>query len=363
MIVSWLAFGCEGPRLPTGGTSGFTLATDPCEVPGNVCRWLGVPGTALLSGEGTDRSERFATDGDPGGTFLFLPIDLTLAADGAAYYPDYNNQRVRMVGTDDLVTTVAGTGMTGDGPNVTGSAADCWDGCPALEYLWSHPSRMAVSVTDPSILWVAVEGNGRVNVIDVPAATVFWYAEGLLRPTSVAVAEDGTVYVSEMGSADIPGSAHVRRISPDGLVEIIASEPDITMPRGLTLDGDLLWIADGEGAVRWIDVADCASDAAACVVLDVGDGGELGEPTDVAIAPDGGVYVADALNDCVRIIRHDGTIDPFAGQCGSAGYAGDGGPAIDALLQDPFGVAVDADGNVYVADTGNQIIRRIVPLP
>ena len=66
--------------------------------------------------------------------------------------------------------------------------------------------------------------------------------------------------------------------------------------------------------------------------------------------------------DCVRILRSDGTVEAFAGVCGESGYAGDGGPATEALFADPSGVAVDANGNVYVADTGNHLIRKIVPL-
>jgi hypothetical protein len=59
----------------------------------------------------------------------------------------------------------------------------------------------------------------------------------------------------------------------------------------------------------------------------------------------------------------DGVSDPFAGQCDEAdlGYGGDGGPAIDALLADPSGVAIDPYGDVFVADTGNHILRRVVP--
>lgn len=367
MITLLAMIACDDRRESTTPPLSTPSGDAACDVPGSVCRWLGVPGVALFSGEGTDRSERFATATDPGGTFLFLPVDITFAADGTAYYPDYNNHRVRRVGIDDIVTTVSGLGMIGDGPNLPpGSPADCWDGCPALESLWNHPADVGISATDPSLLWVAEEDNGRVNVIDVRTDVMFWWADGLAKPSAVAVADDGTVYVSEPGRADAPGSAHVRRIKADGVAEIIAGEPEVAMPRGLALDGDILWIADGGGAIRWIDVAAaaCVSDASACVVGDLFDSGEFGAPNDVAVGLQGEVYVTDVLDDCVRVFRSAGssaTLDVFAGRCGASGFGGDGGPATDALFDFPAGVAVDPAGNVYVADSSNHVIRRIIP--
>ncbi|HMF41351.1 MAG TPA: hypothetical protein VKQ32_11675, partial [Polyangia bacterium] len=64
-------------------------------------------------------------------------------------------------------------------------------------------------------------------------------------------------------------------------------------------------------------------------------------------------------NDCVRVIRGDGTIATVAGVCGSEGFAGDGGPATEALIARPGGVALDTAGNLYIADTHNQRIRVV----
>jgi sugar lactone lactonase YvrE len=97
-----------------------------------------------------------------------------------------------------------------------------------------------------------------------------------------------------------------------------------------------------------------------------GDGGPaleamLDTPSDIAVGPDGTVYVADTENSCIRAITTDGIIDTFAGTCGEAGYAGDDGPATDALLHRPFGVSVDLDGRVYISDTYNSVIRVVDP--
>jgi glucose/arabinose dehydrogenase len=85
-------------------------------------------------------------------------------------------------------------------------------------------------------------------------------------------------------------------------------------------------------------------------------------PRDVAVGRDGSIFVADTFNDCVRKIDHHGEISTVAGICGDRGMAGDGGPATEALLNQPYGVALDAEGNLYIADTHNHKIR-VVYLP
>jgi hypothetical protein len=96
-----------------------------------------------------------------------------------------------------------------------------------------------------------------------------------------------------------------------------------------------------------------------------GDGGDplaavFSTPRDVAYGLDGEIYVADTKNNCVRVISADrSTIDTFAGTCGVEGFAGDDGPALESELAQPFGLEVDRDGNVFIADTLNQVIRRV----
>ncbi len=85
----------------------------------------------------------------------------------------------------------------------------------------------------------------------------------------------------------------------------------------------------------------------------------LRRPTDVAVAADGTLYIADTFNGCVRKVDQDGIISTVAGRCGELGYSGDGGPATEAKLDRPYGVALDADGNLYIADTHNHVIRVV----
>lgn len=348
MIVAVLLLACE--RDPSGPadkpSDSFTADADfNCDVPGTVCRWLGVPGVGSLSGEGTDRSDDILT-----GTHLFYPLDITFTADDTAYYPDFHNHRIRHVDSHGFVWTVAGT--------LLGTSL-CWEGCPALDAMVHRPTSVAIGASDPTSLWVASEG---VDRVDLSAGLLYtWFRPTYtLEPTSIVVADDGTVYVASSYEPYVDGE--ILRVSAEGLVETIVHAPDVIEPRGLTLDGDVLWFADtGAGRVRTIDLAACSADLSACEVSDVSDINGFARPTDVAIGPSGEVYVTDTELDCVRILRSDGTVEPFAGVCTEHGYAGDGGPATEALFADPFGVAVDPAGNVYVADSGNHVIRRIVP--
>jgi sugar lactone lactonase YvrE len=86
----------------------------------------------------------------------------------------------------------------------------------------------------------------------------------------------------------------------------------------------------------------------------------LHSPHDVAVGPDGVVYIADAGNHCVRAWSPDGTLSTVAGRCGESGFAGDGADATDALLYGPGGVGVSADGALWIADTYNHLVRRVV---
>jgi sugar lactone lactonase YvrE len=94
-----------------------------------------------------------------------------------------------------------------------------------------------------------------------------------------------------------------------------------------------------------------------------GDGGpatkaKLDQPEAVAFDRDGNIYVSDSANNRVRKIDTDGVITTIAGT-GKTGAAGDGGPAINAQITDPYGLAFDSKGNLYVSDTDNNRVRRI----
>ena len=88
---------------------------------------------------------------------------------------------------------------------------------------------------------------------------------------------------------------------------------------------------------------------------------QLNGPTDIDIAPDGTLYIADTQNHCVRHVGRDGRIQTVAGRCGARGFAGDGRPVAESRLDTPYGIEVDASGRLWIADTYNQRVR-VVPL-
>ena len=136
----------------------------------------------------------------------------------------------------------------------------------------------------------------------------------LADPFGIAVGEDGTIYVADAGDSN-----QIRKITPDGSVT--------------TLAGGREGSADGAGAQA-----------------------SFHTPSGLAIDADGNLYVADTGNNRIRKVTPEGVVSTIAGD-GTAGYAD--GPSAQARFNGPIGVAVDKDGNVYVADSYNDRIRKI----
>jgi sugar lactone lactonase YvrE len=333
---------------------------DPCATSGNICTWLGVAGEALSDPDGLDRLETHAN----------LPVDLAFGPEGTLYFADSHDHRLRKVDTDGVVTTLPGT--------------------------WDRPADVLVDPADPDTLWVVGEGQP-VASIDLIASVVTWHTDAFLSPTSI-VAADGVLYVADSGNHSI------HQISADGETSTFAGEPGRPGYDGdggpasqahlraaesgwgmkMTLDGRRLLVADTEnGVIRSIDLDTTIIQTVAGryepseatggqVPLEPpsipgysGDGGPalqatLSAPADVAVGPEGELYIAETDNHCVRVVR-DGVLDTFAGTCTEKGFAGDEGPAAQAQLDRPTGVAVGPDGAVYIADTTNQVIRRVAP--
>jgi hypothetical protein len=196
----------------------------------------------------------------------------------------------------------------------------------------------------------------------------------LYNPMGVA-ATNGTVYIANtkrnvVASVDSGGNTTIVAGSFENYGEFgdggAATAATLFQPAGLAVDatGDLFIADGGDNVVREITpdgtIRLFAGDGTAG---DAGDGGqatsaELDDPQAVAVDASGDVFIADTDSNEVREVTPDGTIHDFAGD-GTAGYSGDGGSAADAELGQPSGVAVDADGNVYIADSSNNVIRRV----
>ena len=276
--------------------------------------------------------EGFSGDGGPATEAQFYPghdqfLSVATDAAGNVYVTDPENQRVRRIDTAGMISTFAGTGEEG----FSG------DGGPATEAQLSYP--VGVAVDSAGNVYVADVVNLRVRRIDTAGVISTFAGTGeegfsgdsgpateaqLSYPISVAVDAAGNVYVAGYESS------RVRRIDTAGVISTFAG----TGEEGFSGDGGPATEAQ----------------------FYTGNDGFLSVTTDAT----GNVYVADAGNLRVRRIDTSGVISTIAGT-GEAGFSGDGGPATEARLSGPEGVAVDAAGNVYIADTGNHRIRILTP--
>jgi hypothetical protein len=220
---------------------------------------------------------------------------------------------------------------------------------------------------------------GLINVDGVPPTEVTF--AGL---SGLATADDGSLYIADSGFATI-------RWIHDGLIETIAGTHNTsgdaddggwardalfarTTPTGgslffgfqITRSGNRLLVADtGNAVIRAIDLTTGRIERIAGQPDVEGYSGDGGPALDavfyspeVALACGPWIYIVDGLNHCVRRIDPDGLIDTVAGRCGHRGYAGDGGPADEALLDNPVSLACASNGDLYIGQESS--IRRVI---
>jgi sugar lactone lactonase YvrE len=190
------------------------------------------------------------------------------------------------------------------------------------------------------------------------------------EPFGVAVASDGSVYLTDAGESN-----RVRKLTPKGEVSTLAggregfadgagAAASFNTPSSLAIDDEgNLYVADtANNRIRKVTPEAAVTTLAGDGTAGFRDGpaaqAQFDAPVGVAVGRDGNVYVADTYNDRVRVVTKDGVVKTLAG-AGRPGYA-DGDALSVALFDTPCGVAVSANGDVYVADTGNNRLRKII---
>ena len=367
-----------------------------------------------------------------------LPQDTLTGPDGTVYILDWNNHRLRRLGEDGLVHWVAGRGELG------GSLDD-----PAYGD-FNHPTNIIFNPAGDRIIMAAWH-NSKIREIDVTTGEVSdscgdgrraYFGDGgpagtasLDLPASVALDPSGNLVIMDQANQVL------RRVDEAGNIELLAGrciidapppggpgpcadgvEPmqcpaGMTGPSGKWVCGDPmmycsrpctpgysgddipatemrmsqpfgqsatpagriaydaagnLYFADtANHLIRMIDTDGIVRRVAGQPPVDgepqegySGDGGPaldalINYPVDLAFGDDGTLYFTDVNNHCVRSISPDGTIDTVAGVCGEKGYDGDGGDPLAAHLNIPFGIEY-ADGRLLISDTGNSVVRSIV---
>jgi sugar lactone lactonase YvrE len=356
---------CSG--APSGGDDPVDSELD-CTTSGQIC-------TAIGTG---DRGW-----GDAGGpataTTLFLPTDVGFDLEERPIVVDYNNMRVLKIDVDGTTRTVAGMGVHAYASNEVDALAT------PLE------NAIAVAIGPEGQMYLNEQHGARIlrvvdGWLDVYAGSATdpglqgWTGDGgpalgasFSQFVGLTAAPDGTLFVGDTGNNCI------RAISPDGVVSHVAGNGDAALidgldaafngPQHLAWHDGALYVADTRNhAVRHIDLATGIVTTLAGDGMPgaTGDGGpaidaRIDTPQGVAVDAEGRVYIADSENHVVRRIELDGTIDVFAGALGVEGYLGDGEPATDALLQWPTNVRIGPDGTVWIADTLNSVMRTVAP--
>ena len=320
--------------------------------------------------------------------YLNLPFGLAVAPDGSLYIAEVLGARIRRVGPDGIITTVAGTGSTG----FSG------DGGSATQAQLNAPRGIAIGV-DGS-LYIADTGNRRIRRIGLDGVITTIAGNGNLGstgdggpatqatfiiPHAVAVAPDGSVYVVENNAS------FIRRIGLDGIITTVAGHPSVGLPGDrtpatlahLSTPSGIAVAQDGTFYIADLGnwrIARVGPDGILITVAGVGNAIFNGDglparqtsviPSGVAVAPDGSIYITDGHNR-IRRIGPDGIVTTVAGN-GAFGVSGDGGPATQAALAFNgqclgafwcYGssVAVGPDGSLYIADIHTSRIRRVTP--
>jgi sugar lactone lactonase YvrE len=232
---------------------------------------------------------------------------------------------------------------------------------------------------DPSgNLYVSQVGNGALFEVVQGTAQFFdncqdFLAYGIAADgaghTYFSLAQNASVYgVTASGVTPIAGSGTFGCSGED----ILAVDAELASPVGLALDhaGANLYIADNYcNAVRKVNLATGIITTVAGVLgnhsIPLGDGGPaigamLFQPNGVALDAAGNIYIADTANFRIRQVNTSGVINTIAGD-GTGGYSGDGGPATSAQLSWPYSVAVAPSGKVYVGDQASLVVRELTP--
>jgi hypothetical protein len=314
---------------------------------------------------------------------LYFPNGVSIDAAGNIYIADTNNNRIRKVDVSTgVITTVAGNGTQGfSGDNGAATSASLY-----------YPT--GVSVDEAGNIYIADSSNNRIRKVNASTGIIMTVAgngnhifsgdnspatsASLSGPYGVIVDSAGNIYIADQGNH------RIRKVSAStGVITTVAgngtggfggdngpaTSASLYGPKNVTIDAvGNIYIADmGNHRIRKVN-------ASTGIITTVAGNGTLGfggdngpatlaslfQPASVSIDSAGNIYIADESNQRIRKVNAStGVITTVAG-IGPYGFSGDYGPATSASLWNPAGIAIDAAGNIFIADTGNNRIRKVI---
>ena len=310
---------------------------------------------------------------------LFGPYSVALDGLGNYYIADSYNNRIRKVDATGIITTIAGNDTGGyNGDNI-----------PAVSALIKHPAGIACDASGN--VYFGDSQNNRVRKINTSTGIITTIAGNgvmgyngdgiaadtaeLNNPYGVTVDDAGNIYITDCQNH------RIRKINPAGIISTIAGtgivgnngdngpadSAEINIPYGIVTDnsGNVYFSDYYSGVIRKVATSGIITTIAGLGTTSLlGDNGpadsaRFNDPGGIAIDGSGNIYVADGLNQRIRkITMATGIITTVAGD-GTEGYNEDNVLATNAKLADPTGIAVDATGNIYIADFGNSRIRFV----
>ncbi|HXB72405.1 MAG TPA: hypothetical protein VNY05_29475 [Candidatus Acidoferrales bacterium] len=320
-----------------------------------------------VAGNGT---AGFGGDNGPAtGAQLFFPSGVAVDSSGNLYIADASNSRIRKV-TNGVITTAAGNGTIG----FSG------DNGPATSAQLGQP--LGIAVDDAGNLYIATYLTGRIRKVSGGVITTL-AGNGLVGdngpatssqlnyPWGVAVDVAGNLYIADMENS------RIRKVSGGVITTTVgngapgfsgdsgpATSAPLAFPQGVAVDSSAnLYIADtSNNRIRMVANGVITTVAGNGPPGFSGDNGpattaQLNFPVAISVDSSGNLYIADTNNNRIRRVAN-GVITTVAGN-GTPGFSGDNGPATSSQMNNPSGVAVDSNGNVYFADSANRRIRKV----
>lgn len=291
---------------------------------------------------------------DPQQATFNNPNGVAIDKSGNMYVADATNNIIRKITPAGAVTTFAGSGAAGQ-----------TDGGPTTA---SFNGPQAVTVDASGNVYVADSKNNVIRRI-TPAGQVSTFATGFNNPEALVADGTGDIFVADQGGNVI------KKISSSGIVSVFAGSgisganngsgtaASFNAPAGIAIDAaGYLYVSDsGDGLIRKITPGGLVSTLAGSGSQGSNDGtgtsASFNSPAGLAVDAIGDVFVADAGNDLIRKITPAGVVTTLAGSAGSFGRGNGQGAA--ARFYNPKGIAIDPNGNLFVGDVNNNLVREV----